>query len=415
MRALALALLLAPASAWSPGHAVPNQTSIMCQYTMVSGDVLNCTITTRNTDGQPAPGARFKDLVVVPPPELLAVSDEGGWRLDGMHKAMWGGTAETGYEWYVEYRTCKAGEFNVTVITTDVGDAKHGWSNATATATIVPALITNISLDCRRQGGGFHSPVVAGMTVGCVATTTDMCGNPSTIATETLSTWSAELTGKAMLNPAYGLSVLPAAELEPSGAHYWLRLDTALYWDASLNVTDYGVAGAIVTYTNLNWTHTAEHDLYIQAAPLAASTTQVVCEPQAGLLQWHTATCYVYTFDVFQNPQVGAPASAFTATFLSNPGPLGEYAGPVVGPLVGELEGTCWGSGRCGRGPNVFSIDVQAFEVGDNAGVQVSVFFASNNFATAKGTFRTVRTELLVRPDSAVMNVPPAKLELALS
>ena len=72
---------------------------------MVSGDVLNCTITTRDTDGVPAPGARFKDLVVVPPPELLAVSDEGGWRLDGVHKAMWGGTAETNYEWYVEYRT----------------------------------------------------------------------------------------------------------------------------------------------------------------------------------------------------------------------------------------------------------------------------------------------------------------------
>ena len=181
---IAFALLASTADAWSAGHAVPNQTTIKCPHTMISGEVLNCTITTRDMDGVPAPGARFIDLVVVPPPELLPIA-EFGWRLDGIHKAMWGGTAETNYEWYVEYRTCKSGEFNVTVITTDVGEANHGWSNASAVATVIPALITNISLSCRRQGGSFNNPVVAGTTVGCVATTTDLCGNPSTVATET--------------------------------------------------------------------------------------------------------------------------------------------------------------------------------------------------------------------------------------
>ena len=109
--------------------------------------------------------------------------------------------------------------------------------------------------------------------------------------------------------------------------------------------------------------------------------------------------------------QVGAPASAFTATFLSNPGPLGAYAGAVVGPLVGELEGTCWGSGRCGRGPHLFSIDVQAFEVGDNAGVQVAVRFADNNFATARGTFRVVRAA----PPCPLASAPPLHPRLASS
>ena len=41
------------------------------------------------------------------------------------------------------------------------------------------------------------------------------------------------------------------------------------------------------------------------AAALSAANTLASCEPATGLLQWHTATCYLNTYDRFGNPQLG--------------------------------------------------------------------------------------------------------------
>ena len=67
----------------------------------------------------------------------------------------------------------------------------------------------------------------------------------------------------------------------------------------------------------------------VRAAALSAANTLASCEPATGLLQWHTATCYLNTYDRFGNPQLGAKPSDFVATYLANPGPLGESAGAL--------------------------------------------------------------------------------------
>ena len=64
----------------------------------------------------------------------------------------------------------------------------------------------------------------------------------------------------------------------------------------------------------------------VRAGPLSALSTRASCEPATGLLQWHTATCYLNTYDGFGNPQLGALPGDFVATYLANPGPLGESA-----------------------------------------------------------------------------------------
>ena len=102
----------------------------------------------------------------------------------------------------------------------------------------------------------------------------------------------------------------------------------------------------------------------VRAGPLSALSTRASCEPATGLLQWHTATCYLSTYDVFGNPQLGALPGDFVATYLANPGPLGESAGALepterqdVFALAFQV---CWLSphshvcirGRVGGGPN---------------------------------------------------------------
>ena len=91
-----------------------------------------------------------------------------------------------------------------------------------------------------------------------------------------------------------------------------------------MNATERGSAGLSLTLQNINWTATAESRVSVRAAPLAAAQTVVTCDPRdadgnSELLMRHISTCYIATYDRYDNPQIDAPPGAFTpdVTYLN--------------------------------------------------------------------------------------------------
>ena len=324
----------------------PNATTIECGEAAAVVERVNCTITTRSAlTGEPAPGATADELEFVAAPELLSPSP------------LYGGPVH----WYVDFGTCLAGSHNVTV--------HHAASNASAIASVVPSRVSNFTLDCRR---GVRS-VVAGSRVTCAVTTVDVCGNPSYVPTEMPSSWSVGGIGAALqpskvlaAHAADGVGSAAAAAAAANAARvgggegtqaFVASFDTGKYWSAELNYTEWGTAGLQVVYSNANcvtltplpchtdttpvphghqvvysnanWTETRTSVVGVRAAALEAAQTRVGCSPVGGLLEGHYATCYVTTFDRFENPQVGASPADFVVTYLSNPGPLNAPAGSL--------------------------------------------------------------------------------------
>ena len=214
---------------------VPNRTTLSCEYVAISGDRVNCTLTTRDIDGAPVAGAAMHDFTVVAAEALLDPTP------------MWGGPIQ----FHVEYATCLAGEHNVTVIHHG-GDSGHDDANATAVATVVAGQASNFTLAC----GDGAAEVIAGSEVSCIATTVDACANPSSTPTDEPSAWSAALRGSARHTDGSldDPTVVPAPELDPAGARYRVTFATGLYWRPGLNASLPGVAGVGVTYANANWT-----------------------------------------------------------------------------------------------------------------------------------------------------------------
>ena len=279
----------------------PNRTLLECLEPATAVDELaNCTITARSLAGDPLPGANPADFQLVHDPKLLSPTP------------IFGGPVY----WFVQFGTCTAGEHNVTVM--------YLGSNVTTTATVLPATVSNFSLQC--------SPalVTAGVEANCLIITRDLCNNPSDKlpadpSDEVGFRWETTLLGAALpARQARGV-VRPNPNPIPdvlAGAQYTASFSTGAYYTEELNYTEYGVAGLGVWYGHVNFSESRESRIYVKAAALDAQACRVACEP-ARLLQWHTATCTLSTFDQFGNPQVGAQATDFAATYLANPGPLG--------------------------------------------------------------------------------------------
>ena len=378
----------------------PNQTTFVCPQPAISQlQRINCTITTRNVLGEVTPrlgefagGAQPSDFVLYNPDELY-------------HQTLiYGGPAE----WFVEYDTCKSGVWNITL--------NHAVTNITANARVVPSYVANFSLDCAARTG---SEVVAGSTVECELLTKDLCGNPSAVSTTSPlagelaaeSTWQASVVGAAINGQENDddtgeplpipVVTVPGADPHshslgrnvPAGALFNAEFDTGAYWSAKLNNTERGSAGLRVAFGTVNWTITEESSIAVRAAALSAANTLARCDPESGVLEWHIATCYLSTFDRFDNPQIGASPSDFTATFLANPGPLGESAGA----LTMDEERF-----------DIFSITFQSFEPGEVAGVSVAVSFDADeqDLSFVKATTSVKSTELVMRPATAVVATP---------
>ena len=331
-----------------------NRTTFVCLQPAVSQvERGNCTLTMRALDGRPTPGADpVSDYFVVPPDELRSPS------------AWYGGPSK----WFVDFATCEAGLHNVTVMVRSAPD--RVYENLTGTVQVVPSVVSNFTLDCAARSG---REVEAGSAVACEMVTLDGCGNPSGVQTSFPSEWQTTLLGAAINEegadsltppPVFQVSgTAPYSHLRggevPAGALYTATFDTGFFWTPELNYTERGTAGLSVSFGNVNWTEGGSSSVAVRAAPLSALSTRASCEPATGLLQWHTATCYLSTYDVFGNPQLGADPSHFVATYLANPGPLGESAGALE---LTERE-------------DVFAVSFQSFEPGDTAGLSVAVSF----------------------------------------
>ena len=110
----------------------------------------------------------------------------------------------------------------------------------------------------------------------------------------------------------------------PTAARHTATFDTGSYWQDGMNATERGSAGLSLTLQNINWTATAESRVSVRAAPLAAAQTVVTCDPRdadgnSELLMRHISTCYIATYDRYDNPQIDAPPGAFTpdVTYLN--------------------------------------------------------------------------------------------------
>ena len=146
-----------------------------------------------------------------------------------------------------------------------------------------------------------------------------------------------------------------------------------------------------------NWTVTRSSEVRIKAADLAASRTRISCDPPTGLLEGHFATCRAQTFDMYDNPQIGAVSSNFVVTYLSNPATfLGSTDGGLMQPTERE---------------DTFEARFQAVDEG-TAGIMVAVNFADHlpssaaaalKASTVLGTIQVKRSELVLFPSSAVM------------
>ena len=136
-------------------RAFPNGTTLDCeqQVAVSQGVRANCTITTHDLDGNEAAGARQSDFAVFHAEELLPP------------QPVFGGPIH----FFVEFDTCKAGYFNVTVVHSDP-DGLISDHNVTSMVQVVPAVIANFTLDCTASHG---DEVIAGTTVVCDATTVD--------------------------------------------------------------------------------------------------------------------------------------------------------------------------------------------------------------------------------------------------
>ena len=310
-------------------RAFPNGTTLDCeqQVAVSQGVRANCTITTHDLDGNEAAGARQSDFAVFHAEELLPP------------QPVFGGPIH----FFVEFDTCKAGYFNVTVVHSDP-DGLISDHNVTSMVQVVPAVIANFTLDCTASHG---DEVIAGTTVVCDATTVDACGNPSDVQPEYPPVWSVAPAGAAFgasaVEPAFAP---PPPPLTPPGVSMWMGSDTrpltrwgtwwptaarhtatfetGSYWQDGMNATERGSAGLSLTLQNINWTATAESRVSVRAAPLAAAQTVVTCDPRdadgnSELLMRHISTCYIATYDRYDNPQIDAPPGAFTpdVTYLN--------------------------------------------------------------------------------------------------
>jgi hypothetical protein len=147
-----LLLLLSPPELTRGLEMWGNMTSIACDGAAVSQEErANCTITTRDELGNPAPGAEASDFKLYPSEGLDHPS------------SLYGGPIH----WHVDFATCPGGEHNVTV--------QHGGYNTTTQALVVGGQMSNLTLDCERG----REDVVAGETVTCAITTLDACSNPT--------------------------------------------------------------------------------------------------------------------------------------------------------------------------------------------------------------------------------------------
>ena len=218
------------------------------------------------------------------------------------------------------------------------------YANISGTVRVIPSVVSNFTLDCSARSG---REVVAGSTVDCEVVTLDGCANPSGVPTDFPSEWQTALVGAAIseqgtTSESGAVPQTPVVRVSgdepyshlrrgavPTGALYTAAFQTGLYWTPELNYTQRGAAGLAVTLSNTNWTEGRSSSVAVRAAPLSALNTRASCEPATGLLQWHTATCYLRTYDGFGNPQLGAAPSDFVATYLANPGPVGESAGAL--------------------------------------------------------------------------------------
>ena len=363
---------------------MPNRTTMVCPRPAISQvDKGNCTLITRDIDDRPAPGADpSTDFIILAPNALR-------------HPSAWYGDG-SGSEWYVEFETCEAGAHNITVM--------FGEANATATQVVVPSAVTNFTLDCVARSG---QEVVAGSSVTCEAITVDGCENPSGEPSKDGTTWAVALVGAAINGEEPdALPVLQVdgdepyamsrGETVPTGSLYTAAFETGFYYRQELNYPERGTAGLALSLVSLNWTEMRASTVAVRAAPLSAPNTKAVCEPTTGLLQWHTATCYISTYDQYGNPQIGARRRDFVATYLENPGPLGESAGALA---------------RTDR-KDTFSIQFQSFDPGETAGVTVAVTFPKPDSPEeeetyyAKATILVKSTELVLRPATAVVSVP---------
>ena len=375
-----------------------NMTTIECDGTAISGEErANCTVTTRNEYGEPTAGAEPGDFVAL---TSSGLSDPSPFYGGPVH-------------WHVDFATCEAGEHNVSVA--------HGTThNATARTSVAAGRVRNFTLDCELD----QLEVPAGSTVPCAITTLDACGNPTAlppvgIDLTSASPWDVERLGAAQ---SAGDSVVPVyaaaggSVLTPA---YTASFRTGAFWTPALNYTERGAGGLRVTLGTANWTESRESSVAIRAGALTAARTRVTCTPAGGLLERHLATCYVTTYDFYNNPQVGGanprhsraahlvPSSLaptlpiipcphpsdhpsqvganplhFRVTYLSNPATqLGSDAGPLA--VTGRAD--------------TFETSFVAVDEGV-AGIAVSVAFASDggDRAVVRGTIQVQRAELVM-------------------